>query len=380
MIINIHYSEIALKGKNRSEFVKKLIENIQIALKSESYDKISKKESRILLFLDEKSNVENISEKLKKVFGIRWFSFAYIVEKDVDKIGKIIVEESLKRYKEKTVKLETKRNDKNFPMTSVEINKKIGQEIEKKGLEVDLKNPDVRLYIEILQKDALVSVERIEGYGGLPVGTAGRVLCLFSGGIDSPVAAWLMMKRGCNVDFIHFHPYPSNEKVKDSKIVKLLEELQDYSAEKFRLFIVPHKQFYRKSSDILSDYELVVFRRFIVKVANEIAKKEGYQALVTGDNLAQVASQTLENLSTTNEASEIPVFRPLITYDKEEIINLAEKIGTYRTSLEDYKDCCSLVSVKSPATKSKLEKAKRIEEQIKIDEVVEKTLKEIELV
>jgi len=379
-VININYSEIVIKGRNRSEFERKLIENIQTALKKESYEKISKKETRILIFLNEKSNIEKISEKLKKIFGIRWFSFAHIVEKDVDQIEKIVVEESLKRYKGKTIKLETKRADKSFPMTSMELSKKIGQEMEKKGLKVDLENPDIRLYIAILHKDALVSVKRIEGIGGLPVGTAGKVLCLFSGGIDSPVAAWLMMKRGCDIDFIHFHPFPSNEKVKDSKIVKLLKELQDYSPEKFKLFIVPHKQFFRKTPEILRKYELVVFRRFIIKVANEIAKKENYKALVTGDNLAQVASQTLENLSTTNEASEIPIFRPLLTYDKEEIIHLARKIGTYRTSLEEYKDCCSLVAVKSPATKSKLEKAKTIEEKIKIDEVVEKTLKEIELI
>ncbi len=368
-VYNIHVGEIALKGKNRGLFEKKLKDNIKAATGC----KVDSLKGRFILYPGKTGN-RRIEEGLSKTFGIEWFSEALIVKNEIEQITGTIIKHA---PKEKTVKLDTKRAYKAYPMTSPEINKKVGAVLEKKGFTVDLENPESWIYIEILEDSAIISFSKTKGLGGLPVGTSGKVLSLLSGGIDSPVASWLMMKRGCTVDFLHLHAFPTNEKAEKSKIIRMVSKLKEYCPAKIRVFLVPYGKFYEKSFDMKSRSELVVFRRFIFRIANKIAEKEGYLGFVTGDSIGQVASQTLENLYATAEASAYPVYRPLVGHDKQEIIDLAKKIGTYEISIEKYKDCCSLVAEKHPATRAKLSEVKKDEKDI--EKTVKETMKNIEV-
>jgi len=374
-IFNIHFGEIALKGKNRRIFEQKLIDNIKSATGSK---KIKSVHGRLLLYPENKDS-EGIAKALEKTFGIEWFSESFYTGNSLEELSDVIIK-GCKNLKESAIKLETKRSDKTYPLTSPEINQKVGLTLEKSGFKVDLKNPQKIIYIEILKDSAVISTDKKRGLGGLPVGSSGRVLSLLSGGIDSPVASWLMMKRGCTVDFLHLHAFPTNEKAMESKIIPLVKKLKEYHPPKIKLFLVPYGAFYEKSFEISPKNELVVFRRFILHIANRLAEKNGYLGFVTGDSIGQVASQTIENLYTTNEAADYPVYRPLIGYDKKEIIDLAERIGTYQISIEKYKDCCSLVAEKHPSTKVKLETARMIEKNIRIEEVVDKAIQNMSVV
>lgn len=373
-IINIHYAgEITLKGGNRGQFENLVLRNIRSILEGE---KISKKESRIWIKLNNNSKTEKILENLEQIFGIGWFSIAYVVKPQIEKMEKT-AEELISKFPRQSIKLETKRADKSFHLTSLEINKRIGKRLEDAGRHIDLKNPERKIYLEILKDAAVISTDRREGLGGLPAGSAGRVLSLFSGGIDSPVASWLMMRRGCHVDYLHVHSYPNSDMVKKSKIIRILKELKKYHPYPGTLYIVPYSEFYKKTMDLTeAKYELVLFRRFLIRLANEIAND--YKGIVTGDSLGQVASQTLENLQLTNEVSQLPIYRPLIAYNKQDIVGLGQKLGTCTISTQEYKDCCSLVAVKHPAIKPKKEKIIELEEKIDIDSIIEKTKEKIE--
>ncbi len=374
-IFNIHFGEIALKGKNRRIFVQKLIDNIKSTTGSK---KIKSIQGRLLLY-PEKKDSEAIAKALEKTFGIEWFSESFYTGNSLEELSKVIIKRC-KDLKESIIKLETKRSDKTYPLTSPEINQKVGLALEKAGFKIDIKNPQKIIYIEILKGSAIISIDKKRGLGGLPVGSSGRVLSLLSGGIDSPVASWLMMKRGCTVDFLHLHAFPTNEKVMESKIIRLVKKLKEYHPQKIKLFLVPYGAFYEKSFEINPRNELVVFRRFILHIANILAEKNGYLGFVMGDSIGQVASQTIENLYTTSKAADYPIYRPLIGYDKKEIINLAEKVGTYKISIEKYKDCCSLVAEKHPSTRVKLETARIIEKNIQIEDIVNKAMRNMSIV
>jgi thiamine biosynthesis protein ThiI len=223
----------------------------------------------------------------------------------------------------------------------------------------------------------LVSWEKTQGAGGLPYGSSGKLLSLLSGGIDSPVASWMMMRRGCAMDFLHMH---AEHSVNNSKIMKLLSALREYSPKKLRMFAIPYNEFYKKSTQMEEKSELILFRRFILRLANRIAEEHGHLGVVTGDSVGQVASQTLENLLATNEISNIPVYRPLAGTGKQEIVDLGKRIGTYNISIEPYKDCCSLVAARHPSTRTKLVEIRTIEDKIEINKIVDRTMKEIEIV
>jgi len=376
-IILIHYGEIALKGKNRYEFENRLVKNIFIALRGIEYDGILKKDSRIVIGLTDKSDIQEMKIRLKKVFGIEWLSIAYETEKDVEKIKGAVLDYLANNAVPAPIKIEARRTDKKFKMNSMEISSVVGKAIDEKGFETDLENQKTTIRISILNKSAVISFERIDGQGGLPIGSAGRVLCLLSGGIDSPVAVLQMMRRGCNVDLLHFYQFASHEEVLKSKIMEIVDVLKGYGFAG-TLYLAPYSKFYQATfTSIPPKKELVVFRRFMLKVANQIARETQAKGIATGDNLAQVASQTLDNLYVTDEASEFPVYRPLISHDKREIIDLARKYGTYDASIREYKDCCSLVAVKHPETKTKLEEIKLLEENAGIEKIVEETIKEI---
>jgi len=372
-LYNIHIGEIALKGQNRRIFENKLISSIK---KGTGCRKIKNPRGRILLY-PEKVNDKKIEYALSRIFGISWYSQSFKTGNKPEEIIKVIRKNAVERKK---IKLYTKRDFKGYPLTSMELNKKIGTELEESGFEVDLENPEHRIFIEILKDSAIVSLGKKRGLGGLPVGSSGKVLSLLSGGIDSPVASWLMMKRGCTVDFLHLHAFPTNEKAKKSKMMKLVKRLKEYSPVKMKIYLVPYGGFHEKSFSMKGKTELVVFRRFIFRIANKIAQKEKHLGLVTGDSIGQVASQTLHNIYVVSRITGYPVYRPLVGQDKQEIIDTAEKIGTYPVSIEKYRDCCSLVAEKHPATKAKLKYVEAEEEKIDIEKLVEETIDSMEIV
>jgi len=347
-MIVVYYAEIALKGKNKSWYENRLVFNIK--RKFEKYnEKVDIKTRDSRLFLETDITNEKATEYLKKIFGISHFVFPAIIETS----KKNLLKEAKKQLSKLkgTVAIQTKRNWKQFELTSPEIGKEVGEIGSQLGLKFDYSNPENTLYIDVMKKQTILYSEKIRGLGGLPVGSTGKVLCLFSGGIDSCAAAWLMMKRGCSVDFIHFHAFPKNEMVKGTKIYELFEILNEYQY-RSRLHLSPYHHF-----DLEVQDNVVFFRNFMLQVAQKIAKWTKCKALVTGDALAQVASQTLENLSAVEYNITYPIFRPLLCFDKIEIIKLAKDIGTFDISIKEYKDCCSMMS--------------KVETRIKYDKFIE---------
>jgi len=374
--ILIHYGELALKGLNRPYFESKLVENIKKTLAGQEFGKIRRIRGRILIELKEKSDTVQMEEKLRKVFGISWFAFCFQTAADMESIKRCI-EEKISLEGIETIKVSAKRADKRLPFTSTDLNREIGAHLIKKyGLRASMKEPQKEIFIEIADGKAYIFDRKVRGLYGLPVGVTGRVLHLLSGGIDSPVAAWLLMKRGCMVDFLHFHAFEKYDPDKNAKILEIAKILKEYCLST-RVHFTPYYPFEAEALEAPREYRLILFRRFMVKVAEKIAKKHGITALGTGENLAQVSSQTLENMAVINSAASIPILRPLLTWEKNEIVNLAKQIGTFNISTKPYKDCCSLFIAKHPITRARLEEVEAIEAKLNleaaIDESVEKT-------
>lgn len=365
--INIHLGELTLKGKNRRLFEKRLIDNIK-ALVPDA--KIKNLRGRILLY---PKNPDSALESLKKVFGISWFSKSLELPKNIKKIGEGISE----HIEDEAVKIETKRTDKKFPKTSIETSQEVAEYLYEKGKNPVVKNYEKLILIEILHDKAVVTFDKIPGLGGLPYGSSGKVLNLLSGGIDSPVSAWLMMKRGCSMEFFHVHPF-TNKKIRKSKMAELVGKLSEYSPNPLKLHVAPYDEFFKKIEYITPSDRMIVFRRFIFRMADRIAKSRKAAGIVTGDSLGQVASQTLHNLSAVGAVSSLPVFRPLVGMDKQEIINIGNKIGTYDISIKPYEDCCALVAEKHPSIKPEIRKIEEIEKEIEIEKIVEKTFRKTE--
>ncbi|MFQ6124755.1 MAG: tRNA uracil 4-sulfurtransferase ThiI [Candidatus Heimdallarchaeota archaeon] len=374
--ILIHYAaEITLKGRNRPFFEKKLVKNIHQALRTEIIDEVQMERGRVVLHLNTKSNLTQINSKLAKVFGISWYAPAYTTSPDLDELRREVfkrVQSFLK--KNVSIKVVVKRSNKRFPLTSPQLGALIGaQLVEKYGVKVSMKNPEIQIFIEVADNQIFIFFDKIRGLGGLPIDVTGRVLCLLSGGIDSAVAAWLVMKRGCAVDFLHFHPFRENEMAINSKITDLIKILTQYSFQA-NVHIVPAAFFQLATlQTIPPKYELILFRRFMLRVAERIAVQEGLQAIVTGDSLGQVASQTLENLDAQKSSVSFSILRPLLTYDKEEIIALAKEIGTYQISIRSYKDCCSLIA-SNPVTKANIEKVENLEKELDLERLTDDSL------
>ena len=360
----IHYGELSLKGKNRNLFENKLKENIE----RETGGKVTKYRGRFVLENGEPEYLEN-------VFGISWYTEAIRVDKNYDSIRDIVLSNLDKELSGKSsFGVFVKRSDKSFPYTSMELENKIGSEISDSfHIEVNLKSPELSVFIEIAD-DVYIYFHKTQGLKGLPVDVSGNVLSLLSGGIDSPVASYLMMKRGCRVNLIHFHVFSKNTLVNDTKMRHVFESLNKYQGNS-RIYLVPYYQFEMEILKALNTrgHELILFRRFMVRVAERIALQNGFKALVTGDSLGQVASQTMENIAQITKTVSIPIFQPLIAYDKQEIVDLAKQIGTYELSIENYKDCCSIVS-SNPRTKANTKQILALEERMNIDRVIEKTL------
>ena len=366
----IHYGELSLKGKNRSLFKNKLVENIE----RETSGRVTKYRGRFVL---EGGN----PEKLKYIFGISWYAEALIAEKNIDSIISTVLKEVESQIIGKnSFGVYVKRADKSFDCRSMELESLIGKQISDKfNKPVNLKKADLSVFIEI-SKYVYIFFNKIQGLRGLPIDVSGNVLSLLSGGIDSPVASYLMMKRGCRVNFIHFHVFSDNKHVKDTKMKEVIESLNKFQGNT-RMFLVPYYLFEMILLKALNTrgHELVLFRRFMVKIAERIALENGFKALVTGDSLGQVASQTIENIAQLTKTVSMPIFQPLIAYDKQEIVDLAKEIDTYEVSIENYKDCCSIVST-NPRTKANNRQVQILEESMDIDNLIEQTLKLVSVI
>ena len=370
-----HYGEIGLKGKNRPFFERALARNIAKAVSDLGRAKVKRLEGRILLEID--APAKEVLQKLRRTFGIEYFSPVEVVmDHNYEELSELAVKLAKSRQGISSFRILAKRSYKGFPMNSMELARKLGSDVVKAtGLKVNLKSPDLTVYVEVLSDRFLVYTEKIRGYGGLPVGVTGKVLHMISGGIDSPVAAWLLLRRGCELGYVHFHAYPTAEEAIEAKMGGLFRVLSSYGGDGL-VFLVPYYTFHLAQVDLYPKLELVLFKRFMLKVSERLAKKHGYMAISTGESLAQVASQTLHNLVAEVDGMKMEVLRPLLSYTKQDIIELAKEIGTYDLSIKSYTDCCSIVA-KHPETKAKPEQLKAAEKEIGLEKAVRAAVKEV---
>ncbi len=348
----VHYSEIALKGKNRPLFTKALRRNIRRALRAVGEPSIDHIDGRFIVSIDAEEN--QVEDRLSRVFGVSWFAPVRVVEGGFAPIEAAVLSDSASLGSRATFRVDARRADKSFPMNSLTLARELGSSVvQMTGASVDLKEPDVTLHVDVLRGRTLVYSRRLGGPGGLPVGVGGRVVHLFSGGIDSPVAAWLLMKRGCNPVHLHFYLAPDYEYVLQSKVLKIIRTLSAYCG-RTTIVLVPFAEYQLASSEVPQDCEPSLFRRFMRATAEELAPRFRAVAISTGDSLAQAASQTIWNIGTFDHGSTLPILRPLLTYDKQEITEMAQRIGTYEASIEDYKDCCAIIT-RHPKTRARRE-------------------------
>ncbi|MBP2071355.1 tRNA uracil 4-sulfurtransferase ThiI [Thermoanaerobacterium butyriciformans] len=368
-IILIKYGELALKGDNRAFFENKLVKNIKEALKGYDGIKVEKTHGRIYVECD--GNVNEVIDKLKKVFGIVGMTVAKKVDLDLDAIYNAAIE-LMRSYSGKSFKVETRRPNKSFPYESMEISRMIGGKILQnvEDVYVDVHNPDIVLNIEIREKAYLYS-GITDGIGGMPLGTNGRAVVLLSGGIDSPVAAWMMMKRGVEIEAVYFHSPPYTQERAKDKVIDLCKKLSEYGQDIY-LHVVNFTDFqlaiYDKCPPKMTT---IIMRRMMMRIAENIANKYGAKALITGESLGQVASQTIESLYCTNAVTHMPVFRPLIGMDKSEIVEISQKIGTYDISIRPYEDCCTIFVPKHPIIKPDLEEVIEGEKNIDYEKFID---------
>ena len=365
-----HYHEIALKGKNRPFFVNKLLDNLRDATKGTGVDNAKDQGGRVILSLASDAREDLVKDRVSKVFGIANFAFGYRTSNDVE----VLKEAVLRHIKDnafKSFRVSTKRGYKEYPLTSMDVDRLIGAHIKgATGAKVDLTHPELTVFIEVLSKEAFFYTEKFQGQGGLPVGTGGKVACLLSGGIDSPVAAYRMMKRGCSVLFVHFHSYPYLSKMSQEKVGDIAEILNQYQRSS-KLFLIPFGDIQKEIVlQAPAKYRVVLYRRMMVRITEAIAKREKALALVTGESLGQVASQTLENIRTIENAATLPVLRPLIGMDKGEIIGQARDIGTYDISIIPDQDCCQLFIPKNPAVRTTIEEIEKAEKALDIPRLI----------
>lgn len=380
----VHYHELALKGRNRDFFEQRLVDNIRTALKDLGVKRIESLRSRIRVVLPDQVTDQAVRERLTRVFGVANFSLAYAVPLDLAnvnlddlmrRIGEVVRHRSFD-----TFRVTAKRADKRLTVTSMDVERAVGKYLcELTGKKVNLTRPDLTVYIELLARDAYYSLEKIRGPGGMPVGVSGKVACLISGGIDSPVAAYRMMKRGCNAVFVHFSGRPLVSRASEEKVLELVQTLTVYQYHS-RLCIVPFGEIQREIvAHAPAPYRIILYRRLMVRIAGELAQREYCWGLVTGDSLGQVASQTPENLLVIEEAAELPILRPLIGMDKIEITDQAEMIGTFTTSIEPDQDCCSLFTPIHPSTKTRIDDIRKVERSFDIGALVKQGIEKAEL-
>lgn len=368
----VHYQEIALKGNNRPWFIARLVRNLKEATADLGVREVRVLMGRIEVVLGDTVEWEQVRERFSRVFGVANFARAGRAPLDVDRIAAEILED-LGDRRPRTFRVSARRADKRFPLTSPQIEREVGGRIkEARGWEVDLERPELTIHVEALTDEAFYSFGKEPGAGGLPAGASGKVTCLLSGGIDSPVAAWRMMRRGCRVQFVHFHSYPilsraSQEKARE--LVRTLTRFQYHS----RLLLVPFGEIQQQVLlAVAPPLRVVIYRRLMMRIAEAIASHSRAQALVTGEVVGQVASQTLENMASIDSVVSMPVFRPLIGMDKEEITAEAQRLETYPISIIPDQDCCTLFTPRHPATKARRVDVERAEAALPIQEIVDR--------
>jgi len=379
-VILVRYGEIILKGNNRKYFENKLVENIKYVLKDEDV-KIIYSQARIFVEPADIDRMDAIMTKLTKVFGIVSVSPAVKTEANMDSIIKTSIDLIKENAFEDTFKVEARRQDKSFPLTSPEICRTVGHHILEnvEGMKVDVVNPKITLNVEV-RNGAYIYFETVPAFGGMPVGTNGKGLLLVSGGIDSPVAGFMLAKRGVEIDALHFFSPPYTGPKAKEKVIDLCRIVSTY-AKKINLYVVNFTEPQLQIRDNCPHEQLVLLmRRIMMRIAEKVAHNKGCQALITGENIGQVASQTMESIVATNDVVDIPVFRPLIGMDKNEIIDFARKIRTYETSILPYEDCCTVFVPKHPETKPKIFKLVESEKKLDIDKIVEECISNIETI
>ena len=383
-IILLKDGEIVLKGLNRRSFEDVLKKNIKFALKGSGRYEITSAQSTIYVRpMSEDCDLDEAFERVKRVFGIAALCKAAVCEeKTMESVlatAPAYLEKQLKSVK--TFKVEAKRSDKQFPLKSPEICRELGGKLLEvyPHLTVDVHNPDLIVYVEIRDFGAYIHCNPERGAGGIPVGTGGRAAILISGGIDSPVAAYMMAKRGIRLTAIHFASPPYTSRRAEEKVVKLLQKVSRYSGS-MTMYTVPFTKLQEKlKNDCPEELFTIIMRRLMMQISEKIAKDNECQALITGESLGQVASQTIGALGCTDEATDMLVFRPLIGMDKQEIIDISYKIDTYETSIEPYEDCCTVFTPKHPRTRPVLKYVKEAQENAGFDELVAEALENLKL-
>lgn len=372
--ILVRYGELSTKGKNKKDFIKKLNSNLKNALRKFKNLTFEKTHDRIYILLN-KEEPEEIMGIIEKVFGISSFSLAIKVDSDYE-IIKDIALQIAKDSTAKTFKIETKRHHKQFHMISDEINRGIAGEILRNvDIKVDVKNPELKIQIEVRQFDTYIMLNKIKGAGGYPVGVGGKALVMLSGGIDSPVASYLMMKRGITIECIHYASPPYTSTKAQQKVLELAKKLSMYQGH-IRVHIIPFTQLQLEIYNHCDEsYAITIMRRMMYRIAQQVANNSNSLALVNGESIGQVASQTLESMNVINETTSMPIIRPVVCLDKLEIIDIAKKIDTYELSIQPFEDCCTIFTPKNPVTKPTLHKCEKFESrwnyQTMIDDAIE---------
>lgn len=361
--IIVRFGELTTKGKNRKTFTRKLLKNTKEVLKP--FDKLTYELTYDHIFiLLNGEDPQAVAEKLKTVFGIHSFSLCYKVEHDLEAV-KEVAAQIINQDVGKTFKIETKRNDKSFPMTSIEMNKAIAGYVfhhTDKDLKVDVHHPEILVKVEFRKDYAYVMDNVVMGAGGYPVGIGGKALLMLSGGIDSPVAAYLTMKRGVDLEMIHYASPPYTNDLAREKVLDLVNVLRHYTHGKMTVHIIPFTKLQLSVYDHCDEsYAMTVMRRMMYRIAEGLAQEIGAKAIVNGESIGQVASQTLDSMNTINAVITTPVIRPVACLDKLEIIKIAEKIGTYDISIRPFEDCCTIFTPHNPATKPKIYRCEEYE-------------------
>lgn len=383
-LLLIRYGEIGLKGKNRSEFVGALVEQLRQRLAGLASN-LTVKHSFGRIYVEwEEGRRADIHEAVANTFGVVSFSPAVRVPHDVNMMREAAVQalaDAKVRQPVRSFKVEARRSDKRFPLDSMEINREVGGYVKSRhsDVEVDVHRPDVTVSIEVRSEGILVYSQVIPGPGGLPVGTSSKAMLLLSGGIDSPVAAWYALKRGIGLEAVHFHSYPFTSERSLQKVRDLCQVLTAYAG-KIPLHVVHFTEVQRAiHKSVPASYGITIMRRFMFRIAEALAERRNGLALVTGESVGQVASQTLESMRAINEVTTLPVLRPLVGLDKNEIVDVAKAIGTYELSILPYEDCCTVFVPEHPQTRPKLENVHRVERALDVDTLVQQAIEQTEV-
>ena len=378
MLIVVHYAEIGLKGRNRPRFEASLAEGLERRLASLGPVHVRRLFGRLLVELPDDTSEVEVCERIPQVFGVAYFSRASVCDPDLASIEKV-VDEFVSGRSFESFGVRARRSEKSHPFTSIDLARRLGARVQAAtGARVDLERPDLWIEIHVQTREAILLHERHAGPGGLPVGSAGRVLSLISGGIDSPVAAWHMLKRGCTLRYAHFHSSPFTSPASQDKVREVVARLAVHQGP-VSLFLVPFAGIQQTLvREAPPEPRIVLYRRFMIRLAEALAQREGALALVTGDSLGQVSSQTLANMNTINRAATLPVLRPLVGHDKSEIIERARQIGTYEISIEPDEDCCSYLMPRKPATWTRPEPIEEIEAKLDVGGMVAEALAQVQ--